>query len=58
VLNECHPIAPDRQQADAAALAGVGITRLLSYQVAEPLETGELTRPLTSYEPAAVPVSL
>ena len=42
----------------AAAVAGVGITRLLSYQVAEPLANRALTRILASYEPATVPVSL
>lgn len=41
-----------------AAEAGVGITRLLSYQVAEPLREGRLVRLLTAHEPAPVPVSL
>lgn len=42
----------------AAAVAGVGITRVLSYQVAEPIGKGRLRRLLPRYEPAAVPVHL
>lgn len=42
----------------AAAAAGVGITRLLSYQVADALRLGTLTRILVPYEPPTVPVSL
>lgn len=42
----------------AAALAGVGITRVLSYQVADALEQGLLVRILADHEPPAVPVSL
>ncbi len=41
-----------------AAEGGAGITRLLSYQVAEPLREGRLVRLLPAYEPAPVPVSL
>jgi DNA-binding transcriptional LysR family regulator len=47
--------------ADAAIVAarvGLGITRVLSYQVAEAIERGELVRILRDHEPAAVPVSL
>jgi DNA-binding transcriptional LysR family regulator len=47
--------------ADAAIVAareGLGITRVLSYQVAEAIECGELVRILQDHEPAAVPVSL
>jgi DNA-binding transcriptional LysR family regulator len=42
----------------AAALRGVGITRLLSYQVADCIADQTLTRLLVDYEPEAVPVSL
>jgi DNA-binding transcriptional LysR family regulator len=42
----------------AAAEAGVGITRLLSYQVAEPIRTGSLVRLLPKHEPLPVPLSL
>jgi DNA-binding transcriptional LysR family regulator len=36
----------------------VGITRLLSYQVADRIADRTLTRLLVDYEPEAVPVSL
>jgi DNA-binding transcriptional LysR family regulator len=42
----------------AAALAGVGVTRVLSYQVAEACRAGHLVRVLQDHEPPAVPVSL
>jgi DNA-binding transcriptional LysR family regulator len=42
----------------AAARAGLGITRVLSYQVDEAIARGELVRILTDHEPAAVPASL
>jgi DNA-binding transcriptional LysR family regulator len=42
----------------AAALAGTGVTRVLSYQVADALRDGTLVRVLASHEPAPVPVSL
>jgi DNA-binding transcriptional LysR family regulator len=42
----------------AAALRGVGITRLLSYQVADRIADRTLTRLLVDYEPEAVPVNL
>jgi len=41
-----------------AAEAGAGITRLLSYQVADALREGRLVRLLPEHEPAPVPVSL
>jgi DNA-binding transcriptional LysR family regulator len=47
--------------ADAAigcALHGGGITRVLSYQVADELASGRLCRVLQPHEPAPVPVSL
>ena len=42
----------------AAAIAGVGVTRVLSYQVADALAEGLLVRVLGDHEPPAVPVSL
>ena len=41
-----------------AALRGVGITRVLSYQVADLVAKGSLKRLLIAYEPEPVPVSL
>ncbi len=41
-----------------AAIAGVGVTRVLSYQVAEALRAGALVRILREFEPSPVPVSL
>lgn len=41
-----------------AAVAGLGVTRVLSYQVAEALASGQLVRVLHGHEPPAVPVSL
>jgi DNA-binding transcriptional LysR family regulator len=42
----------------AAAIAGLGVTRVLSYQVADALAQGLLVRVLGDHEPPAVPVSL
>lgn len=41
-----------------AAAAGLGLTRVLSYQIAALRRTGKLVRVLTPYEPAPWPVSL
>jgi DNA-binding transcriptional LysR family regulator len=41
-----------------AAKAGRGLTRALSYQVADDLANGTLVRLLSAYEPAALPVQL
>jgi len=40
----------------AAALGGLGLTRLLSYQVAEHLRSGRLRAVLSDFEPPALPV--
>lgn len=40
----------------AAALSGFGLTRLLSYQVAEHLREGRLQTVLSEFEPAVLPV--
>ena len=42
----------------AAALAGRGVTRVLTYQVAEELADGRLVSLLRGYEPAPIPVQL
>lgn len=42
----------------SAAMDGVGITRVLSYQIAPQLARGALVRLLQDYEPAAAPVNL
>ena len=41
-----------------AAIAGVGITRVLSYQIANAVRGGALTIALEEFEPAPWPVSL
>lgn len=41
-----------------AAVSGFGLTRLLSYQVAEHLRDGRLKTVLSEFEPAALPVHL
>ena len=41
-----------------AARAGHGITRVLSYQVADELRAGALVRLLRAYEPPPLPVTL
>lgn len=46
------------ESAIRAAVAGVGITTALSYQVAEPLERGALVRLLPAFESPPVPVQL
>jgi DNA-binding transcriptional LysR family regulator len=42
----------------AAAEAGLGLTRVLSYQVAEALHEGRLVRVLAGAEPPAVPANV
>lgn len=41
-----------------AAIAGIGLTRVLSYQIAEAQSAGLLQAILAAWEPAAVPVSM
>ena len=41
-----------------AAIAGVGVTRVLSYQAAQAIADGKLQVVLSSFEPAPVPVSI
>jgi DNA-binding transcriptional LysR family regulator len=51
-------ITTSNDSAVAAAVSGFGLTRLLSYQVAEALRGGQLKTVLTEYEPDALPVHL
>ncbi len=44
--------------ATEAALRGYGITRLISYQVAKHIESGELRTVLEEWEPEALPVNI
>jgi DNA-binding transcriptional LysR family regulator len=46
------------EAAISAALMGLGVARVLSYQVASAVQAGTLERLLPTHEPAAVPVSL
>jgi len=46
------------EAAAQAAILGVGVTRLLHYQVAEPAKRGELQLILERYEPVPAPVQL
>lgn len=54
----CRLSVTTADAASAAAAAGVGITRLLSYQVESRIADGSLRRLLADYEPAPVPVHL
>lgn len=49
-------ITTTNDSAVAAAVAGFGLTRLLSYQVAEHLRAGRLKTVLPEFEPVALPV--
>jgi DNA-binding transcriptional LysR family regulator len=53
-----HPrmITTTNDTALAAAVSGFGLTRLLSYQVADQLREGHLTTVLADCEPPALPV--
>lgn len=48
----------DNDSAASAVMAGLGITRLLSYQIAEPLQRGNLQIVLGEYESPPVPVHI
>ncbi|MGQ0595264.1 MAG: LysR substrate-binding domain-containing protein [Gammaproteobacteria bacterium] len=41
-----------------AAIAGVGLTRVFSYQVEQAIQNGALAIALKNFEPAPIPVSL
>ena len=49
-------ITTTNDSAVRAALAGFGVTRLLSYQVAEHVRSGQLKTVLSDFEPAALPI--
>ena len=51
-------ITTTNDSAVAAAMSGFGLTRLLSYQVADLLRDGKLKTVLTEFEPIALPVNL
>ena len=54
-----QPRSPNTAEAAIdAAIAGFGITRVLSYQAASALRAGTLARTLRKFEPAPWPVSL
>jgi DNA-binding transcriptional LysR family regulator len=53
---QARMITSTNDSAVTAALSGFGLTRLLSYQVAEHLQSGKLKTVLTQFEPAALPV--
>jgi len=48
----------DNDSAASAAMAGLGITRLLNYQIAEQLRTGKLKIVLGEFESPPVPVHI
>lgn len=51
-------VVNDAEAAIEAALAGLGVTRVLSYQVADALAAGTLALALEAFEPPPSPVSL
>jgi DNA-binding transcriptional LysR family regulator len=51
-------VASTAEAALEAAMCGVGLTRLLSYQVGGAVKSGRLVLVLRRFEPASVPVSL
>jgi DNA-binding transcriptional LysR family regulator len=55
---QARMITTTNDAAVAAAVSGFGITRLLSYQVAEQLRDGQLKTVLTEFEPTPLPVNL
>ncbi|QPK61585.1 LysR family transcriptional regulator [Methylomonas sp. LL1] len=48
----------DNDSAASAAMAGLGITRLLNYQIAEPLRNDNLKIVLSEFESSSVPVHI
>jgi DNA-binding transcriptional LysR family regulator len=53
---QARMITTTNDSAMHAALTGFGVTRLLSYQVAEHLRSGRLKTVLPDFEPAALPI--
>ena len=60
VLVPIHPrlMVNTAEAAIDAAIAGGGLTRVLSYQIEQAIAAGELVRVLQRFEPDAIPVSL
>jgi DNA-binding transcriptional LysR family regulator len=52
----CRLYVNSGEAAVAAAIAGVGITNVISYQAAQAVREGKLQLILTEYEPVAIPV--
>jgi DNA-binding transcriptional LysR family regulator len=50
-------IVSNLEAARDAALAGIGITEVLSYHVADAIKSGELVALLQDFQPASIPVS-
>ena len=48
----------DNDSAASAAMAGLGLTRLLNYQIAEPLQSGKLKIVLSDFESPPAPVHI
>lgn len=48
----------DNDSTASAAMAGLGITNLLSYQITEPLQSGKLKIVLSEFESPAIPVHI
>lgn len=57
-LTNSRFIVNQAETAIDAAIAGAGLARPLSYQVADELKSGALVRILKNHEPPAIPVSL
>jgi DNA-binding transcriptional LysR family regulator len=55
---EARIVTNDVETAVEAAVAGLGVTRVLSYQVATRVADGRLRRILQAFEPPAIPVNL
>ena len=53
---QARMITTTNDSAVHAAVAGFGLTRLLSYQVAEHLRCGRLKTVLPDFEPSALPI--
>ena len=53
---QARMVTTTNDAAMSAALSGFGLTRLLSYQVADHLQTGRLTTVLPDCEPAPLPI--
>ena len=54
----CRLYVNSGEAAVAAAIAGVGITNVISYQAAQAVREGKLQIILAEYEPVAIPVHM